>query len=101
MGEVWQPAEGAMMLFLDFGSDIVPGDLVEVSSIAGLSLILVQENDSPGGMIAEDRLLPVTAIYLGHCLKDYGIDRENVPVVLHNGMRMTVGRGCVRRVPER
>lgn len=32
-----------MMLFLDFGSDIVPGDLVEVSSIAGLSLILVQE----------------------------------------------------------
>ena len=90
------------MLFLDCDPDLRPGDLAEVSGIAGLSLILSQPQDEAGPMTlslsSEDRMLPVIVVYMGHVLHDYGIDKENVPLVIHEGRRMIVSRGQVRRV---
>ena len=74
--------------------DVEPGDLVEVSVIAGMSFIMSEKDTRK----LEDHMIPVTAIYLGHILVDYGVDKDHAPLVLYGGRKMIVDRGSIRRV---
>ena len=86
-----------MTLFSHCDEGIEVGDLVEVSSYAGLPYLLYVR----GQVHSEQRLLPEICIFHGHHLLDLGVDKETLPLVLLDGLEKFVVRGCVRRVAAR
>jgi hypothetical protein len=82
------------VLFLKCDDDLTAGDLVEISGFAGLACLL----NSPSHTRPEELQENSLALFCDYVWVDYKIDKELVPLVVHEGRPKIVSRGQVKRV---
>jgi|LauGreDrversion4_2_1035121.scaffolds.fasta_scaffold2830047_1 hypothetical protein len=77
-------------LFLTWDSDLREGDLV---TLTGDPLMLMTRSNHAWLKSADETL----AVFLGIDTIDFGVDKEDCPIILFEGQRVIVSRGSVER----
>jgi hypothetical protein len=77
-------------LFLTWSADLRPGDLV---SLAGDPLMLMTLTNHAWLKSGDETL----AVFLSIDTIDFGVDKEDCPIILFEGQRVIVARGSVER----